>query len=300
MREVGAITQEEDARRFADYLFTLGIRSKLEPSNGFWSVWVYDEERVKQGGEELVSYLADPQAAKYSNVAPEARRLRMAEAEQEAAYRQNVVQVRSQWRSGIASGPKPATYIFMAACVLVAMASRLGEHRPVVDKLQISQLPTPARTSVGEMLPEVRRGEAWRLFTPALLHFGPVHLVFNLLWLVGMGGLIEIRRGSAAFTALVVTIGMIANLAQYFFEGPNFGGMSGVGFGLFGYALVKQRLAPEMKIYVGPRTTFIMFAWLLICIFQKGSHAANAAHIAGLVSGMVLAWAPLLGKRGSR
>jgi GlpG protein len=67
------------------------------------------------------------------------------------------------------------------------------------------------------------------------LHFSPLHLLFNMMWLKDLGGVIEVRRGRWRYLGLVLLIAGISNLAQGIVSGPFFGGMSGVVFGLFGY-----------------------------------------------------------------
>ena len=42
----------------------------------------------------------------------------------------------------------------------------------------------------------VTDGQVWRLLTPIFLHFGIVHLAFNLLVLSWLGNMVESRRGA--------------------------------------------------------------------------------------------------------
>ena len=56
--------------------------------------------------------------------------------------------------------------------------------------------------------------EVWRLVTPALLHFGMLHLVMNLYWLWQFGGQIEDRRGLGFFAALLLVLAVASNLGQ--------------------------------------------------------------------------------------
>src|SRR6266404_2871624 len=78
-------------------------------------------------------------------------------------------------------------------------------------------------------LPEIRHGQIWRLFTPMFIHFNPLHIFFNMLWLRDLGSMIEGRQSSGLLAILVLVIAAGSNLAEYYFgHEPNFGGMSGV------------------------------------------------------------------------
>lgn len=137
--------------------------------------------------------------------------------------------------------------------------------------------------------------EYWRLLSPAFLHFGVLHTVFNVLWLWYLARLIEARLGAAVLFCLVLVVAVAANVAQAWHTGPGiFGGMSGVIYGLLGFALFWDRLVPRWPLAVPKNITVFMLLWLLLCLFGivrlfSDGDAANAAHIAGLLSGLVLA-----------
>jgi len=146
-------------------------------------------------------------------------------------------------------------------------------------------------------------GEYWRLFTPVFLHYGLLHLVFNGLWTWELGRRIEFQQGSVALLLLTVLMGVISNLAQVWFTpGQLFGGMSGVIYGYLGYLVVWQRFRPVAAFALPQGIVIFMLAWLLICMLGftelvgLGS-IANAAHLGGLIAGVVLALATLLGLR---
>lgn len=133
----------------------------------------------------------------------------------------------------------------------------------------------------------------WRLITPAFLHFGVFHLVFNGLWLWEFGRRIELLVGSGAYLVLLSALSIGANVGQYLWSGPAlFGGFSGVVYGLLGYIWVRNKRIshPLLKL---PSAIFpLMIGWLLICLlgvvdlFLQGS-VANGAHVSGLLIGMV-------------
>jgi GlpG protein len=63
--------------------------------------------------------------------------------------------------------------------------------------------------------------------------------------------------------------------------------MSGVVFALFGYIWMKSLHEPEQGMFVHPNTVTIMLFWLVLCMTGLVGPIANAAHVAGLVVGVV-------------
>jgi len=141
------------------------------------------------------------------------------------------------------------------------------------------------------------RGEIWRLLTPAFLHFGIFHVLFNSLWMWDLGRRLEFFLGRWHFLLFFVITAVASNVAQYFWSGSsNFGGMSGVVYALVGFIAVRQRLAPHPLVAVAPALIGFMLIWLVLCMtgavdyFISGS-VANAAHVGGLVAGVAYALA---------
>ena len=137
-------------------------------------------------------------------------------------------------------------------------------------------------------------GELWRLFTPMLLHFGWLHLTFNLLWVWEVGRHIERINGPWILLMTVLMTSVASNLMQYFLFGPGFfGGMSGVVFGLLGYSFVWSQLVPSRDTGL-PRGVYIFMLLYLVLGFTGAidllglGSIANGAHLGGLVAGLVL------------
>jgi len=135
------------------------------------------------------------------------------------------------------------------------------------------------------------RGEVWRLLTPAFLHFGIFHVLFNSLWMWDLGRRLEFFLGKWHFLLFFVVTGVASNCAQYLWSGSaGFGGMSGVVYALVGFIAVRQRLAPHPLVNVSPALIGFMLFWLVLCMtgavdyFISGS-VANAAHLGGLLAG---------------
>jgi GlpG protein len=138
-------------------------------------------------------------------------------------------------------------------------------------------------------------GEIWRLLTPAFLHFGIFHVLFNSLWMWDLGRRLEYFMGHWHFLIFFAVTAVASNIAQYWWEGStNFGGMSGVVYALVGFIAIRQRLAPHPLVAVPSALIGFMLFWLVLCMtgvvdyFISGS-VANAAHVGGLVAGALYA-----------
>lgn len=152
------------------------------------------------------------------------------------------------------------------------------------------------------MFEKIRQGELWRLFTPCLLHFGFLHILFNMAWAWILCKQIEVRISRWKMILLILLIGVVSNVAQYIMSGPYFLGFSGVVTGLVGFIWMRQKVAPwEGYPLQKPTIIFLLIfvlAMLLLEIFtlliQALSSAeitvsiANTAHIVGGLVGIFL------------
>jgi GlpG protein len=151
----------------------------------------------------------------------------------------------------------------------------------------------------------IARGQVWRVVTPIFIHYGPLHLIFNMFWLLDLGAMIETRRGSLFLLLLVLITAAVSNVAQYYLgdwgvRNPAFGGMSGVNYALFGYAWLKGKFQPHLGVGVSPQTVTIMLFWLVLCMTGLVGAVANVAHLVGLLGGAGFAYVPYLVKRVTR
>ncbi|MFT4823565.1 MAG: GlpG protein [Halioglobus sp.] len=141
----------------------------------------------------------------------------------------------------------------------------------------------------GSTSPEAFSGQYWRLITPVFLHLGWLHIVFNSLWLWELGSKLERGLGSVNLFFLFCTIAVVSNTGQFLFGGPGqFGGMSGVVYGLLGFSWVGPQIQTQWR-FEPPRTIMIfMILWLLFCMTGLVGAIANAAHLGGLMIGALL------------
>ena len=153
---------------------------------------------------------------------------------------------------------------------------------------------TPVQVDEGNLVFGAMGGQYWRLVTPVFLHFGWLHIVFNSLWLWELGSKVERVMGQLNMALLFLVIALVSNVSQYVFGGPSiFGGMSGVVYGLLGFAWVAPLLQPHWPIQPAPAIMLFMVGWLVVCMVGLvevlGFGAiANAAHLGGLLCGALL------------
>ena len=276
MRQAGTIASKQDAERFADYLLSLGINSKVDGAGDAWAIWIHDENQVPRSREELERFEREPHDARYQAAEHTAKLARRTASEKLRKARKNFIDLRNEWTSPWRR--RPVTIALVVVCVLIYLArsNNLNAY------LYFSSVDNSTAQIVG--------GQVWRLVTPIFLHFGFMHLLFNMWWLFDLGTLIERRLGLLWYALLILAIAIPSNFAQFNMAGPNFGGMSGVVYGLFGYAWVRGRLDPTCGLHLRPDVAFWLMAWFVLCALGMIGNVANWAHGGGLAMGAGLAY----------
>ena len=122
---------------------------------------------------------------------------------------------------------------------------------------------------------------------------------FALVW--------RTHRGLTLALAALSNVGQGLEAAFFPRSGFNFGGMSGVGYGIFGYLLIKVRFGNKEQYLLSPTTVVIGLVWFVLCLARSFPETsgmlsfippiANSAHTVGLFAGMAIAYAPFLSPR---
>ncbi|HXP61454.1 MAG TPA: rhomboid family intramembrane serine protease [Dongiaceae bacterium] len=297
MRLIGRLDNELSASAFGDYLFAQGIENQIEFEKGDgWGLWIRDEDKLERAAALLVEFRQDPARPQYRAQAKAAAGLRAQQAKNEAAYQKRLRTRRLLFQPLTGYGFGVVTYGLIGISVVVCILSNFGHDTQSISGFFI----TSTMADQGQMvyaagLPEVRHGQVWRLLTPIFIHFGPLHILFNMLWLRDLGGLIEARQGPWHLGLLVLVLAVFPNLAQYYMHGPMFGGMSGVVYGLLGYIWIRGKLDPGSGLYLHPTTVWMMIIWFVLCVAGLFGAIANTVHAVGL--GLGMAWGFLSGLR---
>jgi rhomboid protease GluP len=195
--------------------------------------------------------------------------------------------VRRDWR-GTASDRRQtiavATLMILNALMFVIEIAQGGSMNPETLH-RLGQL-EPAAVLVN--------GEYWRLLTALFLHYGPLHLAFNLyaLWIIGPG--LEHAIGAVRFTICYLVAGVGSSAAVVMLrvvgltQADELVGASGCVMGLVGAwagFLLRNRHAP----LAGRRLQNILVIVAIQTAFDLSTpQVSMAAHLSGLLTGLII------------
>ena len=202
----------------------------------------------------------------------------------------------------------PVTLALGALCLLLYpfLGNTAETVGPVLSALLIVPVvPHGNLIAFPSLSATLEAGHLWRLWTPALVHFSVLHLVFNSLWLWEFGRRIEGQEGSGRLLEGLLWLAPASALAQYAVgEHPLFGGLSGVVYGLLGYLVVVPRLRPRRAYRLPPALPVLLIGMLALMATGVtelfGLAVANGAHLGGLLAGGLWGVARALWPGGGR
>lgn len=184
------------------------------------------------------------------------------------------------------------TYAIMAICILLFIAMYvLGNGSGDINTL----------LSFGANLDTlVKDGEVFRLFTCIFLHIGIWHLICNMYSLYVIGKEIESLYGKIKYLIIFIGSGICGSLlSMAFTHNTVSAGASGAIFGLLGSLLYfgyyyRAYLGNSIKRSVLPVIAFNLFIGFM------STGIDNAAHIGGLVGGILLSMMVGVPGKGSK
>jgi len=135
-------------------------------------------------------------------------------------------------------------------------------------------------------------GEWWRLATCTFVHFGILHLAFNMWALWDSGQLTERLFGNAWFLAIYLFAGVAGSFASMLWRAEAVSvGASGAIFGVFGALLaytVRQRGSIPSAMMNHLRVSTSIFVTYSLFYGFAAAGIDNAAHLGGLAAGFVM------------
>ncbi|WP_299489707.1 rhomboid family intramembrane serine protease GlpG [uncultured Shewanella sp.] len=270
MIEIGKLPNARAAQALVDYLKGEQILCEIHPSEQGVTLVLLQEEHFSRVQKEYHDFIENPYQSKYLEAS-----WNNGDSRTQIDYGSPGLHLFSQFMTGAG----PLTLTIMLACIAIFSAMNLGLSNPIFESLSFF-----GATSHPSYI------EFWRLFTPSLLHFSALHIIFNLIWWWYLGGKIETRIGFTPLFILLIVAGTLPNILQYIIAGPYFGGLSGVVYALLGYTWLMGIKRPQAGIGIPPSYMIFMLIWLALGFTDIfGFSVANGAHIGGLIIGLLQA-----------
>ncbi len=272
---VVVLSHQSLAYLFSSYLKQCGIISKVEQQPQGYCVFC-DAEQLTKAQAIFQEFIKNPHDKKY----------------QQAAW-QLAEEVELAPESGNSPGLLQAflshagafTLLIFVGCWLVFLLSLFGLGYQLFQHLHFYPV----------LSFELLLQEPWRMISPALFHFGWLHIVFNTLWWWQLGGDVEKKLSSGTLVQLFLISAILSNTGQFFATGANFAGLSGVVYALVGFCWLLAKLRPQTGLVLSDSMFGLLIVWMLLGMLDVlPVNMANTAHFLGLVSGLVLAGFQLL------
>lgn len=255
------------AQSFIDYMASRGITLRLAPDSNGVGIWLEDEEHRIEAEAELKQFLAQPFAKKYRLASWKMAETRTAKFNYKSPDMLSMVKKQAG----------PLTLMVLGVSIFVFFLSFLGFSSEI---FQWAHFPAGS----------YQIWQLWRLVTHTILHFSVLHLIFNALWWWLLAGMIEKNLGTNKVLQLFLFSALFSGFAQAYISGVNFGGLSGVVYALLGYTWILGINAPQKGVSVPSSYVIFMLIWLVLGFFGiMGLSIANAAHVAGLLTGCGIA-----------
>ncbi len=314
MRFLGQINGRSAAESFVAYLLTQDITTQIEaigePTSGAkadcWEIWVRDEDQLQQARSELTQFVDNPRDAKYASARTQAKSILAEREKKKQQATRNMRRIDMRRTSGLAGGRSipPLTLTLLILSIGITLLSSFGNPKPsnewgqaIVKKLSFVSS-VDYRESDGDPAASLKRGELWRMVTPIFLHLNMFHLAMNMFVLVSLGRIVERWVGTPRFALFVLLLAVGPNLFQglspaWMHGSPQFGGISGVLYGLFGYVWVRSSIDPSLGISI-PFPIVVLFVGMIVVGLSgviPNWHYADLCHLGGLLIGSAVAFA---------
>jgi GlpG protein len=274
MIELTAFREQRIALALSDYLRSLGIANHIDVEPDRFAIILNNAEDTARANQELDGFLHNPNDARYWQASWQTGQIVKPISQANEIGIKDVLH--NLWaRSGI------LTLFVSVICIAVFLALE-AVGKPIFDALSYPAVFTELQTS----------HEYWRLLTPVFLHFGAMHIIFNLMWWWELGGLIERTQSKMQLLGVFLATALLSNFAQFISFGAGFGGLSGVVYGLLGYIWLYPIVNPRIGFRINPAIIMFMVGWLVVgysgILDSILGEMANTAHLIGLLTGVFL------------
>ena len=177
------------------------------------------------------------------------------------------------------------TYLLTALSVIITGAAALGaQGGPLIARLGTFGLVDTQ---------DIWNGQLWGLVTPVFIHGGVLHLLFDMLWLVQLGRILERTLPPAVYLGFIVLAAAVGSATEMLVSGTTGIGMSGVVYAMFGLMWAGRGAYPIWGVIANQGNLRYMVGWGLFCIVGTYLHflnIANGAHVGGFLLGLCIGY----------
>jgi rhomboid protease GluP len=150
--------------------------------------------------------------------------------------------------------------------------------------------------TMGAIMPGMMHfGQYWRALTGMFLHANLLHWAANSWALFQLGSLYEVMFGSVRFATIYFATGIIASIASSMVSTGPAVGASGAILGILGaffFSIKRSPIWRHEKWTKSLLNQLVFWAGLNLVLGFEVKNIDNTAHIAGLVSGLILGLIP--------
>jgi len=249
---------------------TYRVDSPLTESNFVYQLSITHQKDVEKALVIAKEFVATPGAPIYQQAAWD---VGVSSASTESIFGNIKLLSLQQWQKHL------FTHFVGLLCVLIYLLQYLGYSEQIFSALKIQYFSELSQNH-----------EWWRLIGPNFMHGSIMHVVMNLFWWWLLASKFERTFGTSSLILLFVVSSLASNVAQLMYTGPNFLGLSGVVYALFGFTWWISWLRPTWGLSLPKGIIVFMLIWLVVGyadIFWVSF--ANEAHTFGLISGCLLA-----------
>jgi len=256
------------AQAFIDYMASRHISIQMSPEGeGRVALWLIDAQHQVETEAELNRFLSEPNHKRYQAASWDVAETRKSQFHYHTP----------SFLSMIKAKAGSVTLSIMLLCVMIFALQQLGFNQQIFQMLHFPAL-------------DGQQWQLWRWLSHAVLHFSVMHIAFNILWWWQLGGDIEKKLGGLKLLQIFAISSALSGAGQYWVEGANFGGLSGVVYALVGYLWVVSTKAPQLGLTIPRQIVGFMLIWLVLGYMQPFMAIANTAHLAGLIAGVGIGW----------
>jgi len=266
-----SVSVEENLQSLSQYLWAINIAHRISEQAHHQVIWVASEADRLQVQDAYQLY-------------------QQGQLPEELGVRENLQQQKQMQQGSLSLALEKLRAVpFISLMVLVSVVATIlletGAGHSVFELLRMGTLDFIFES-----------GQLWRLITPIFLHFDVLHLAFNMVLLWVFGRQLELHEKRGTLLILLLLFAVIPNVGQNLLVGIRFGGMSGLVYAVLGFFWLYNRLCGT-SVFAFPNAMMgLMVGWLLlgftdVLTWLGFPPMANIAHLGGLLTGLVSAWA---------